>query len=407
MSVPEQVPVSLHTGNGVTTVFAYQFQLTLAADLVVTVGGVVKTLTTDYTISGLGVEAGGDVTFVVAPADEASVVLQRVIEASRATDYQNAGDFKAATVNADFDRTWQAIQGINAELERAVKVEIDSGEDPAVFIDQLLTARDDAETAAVAADASADAAALSATAASDSATAAAASANAADASADAAQASAEAAAATALSTVLTGLSLVSGVAITAADSILSAFGKLQKQITDLITTVGGKVTAGAVTTITSITGMTTPLSVAQGGTGRATGSSYIRVQSSNGYGSASTMNKRYSNVIDNNGSDVIYADSATLGGSYTIVTPGVYHVDACATGPGNHSVGLSLNTVQGATSVVSITAATRIAYNTGNGNGTTASCTRLFQANDVIRSHTDGQAASTAALETFSITGPL
>lgn len=34
--------------------------------------------------------------------------------------------------------------------------------------------------------------------------------------------------------VLTGLSLVTGTAITAADSVLVAMGKLQKQITDLI-----------------------------------------------------------------------------------------------------------------------------------------------------------------------------
>lgn len=43
-----------------------------------------------------------------------------------------------------------------------------------------------------------------------------------------------------LATVLNGLSLATGGAITSADTVLVAFGKLQKQITDLITTVGGK-----------------------------------------------------------------------------------------------------------------------------------------------------------------------
>jgi hypothetical protein len=41
-------------------------------------------------------------------------------------------------------------------------------------------------------------------------------------------------------TVLTGLSLASGAAITATDSALIAWGKLQKQITDLVAAVGGK-----------------------------------------------------------------------------------------------------------------------------------------------------------------------
>jgi hypothetical protein len=43
-----------------------------------------------------------------------------------------------------------------------------------------------------------------------------------------------------MSYFLTGVSFVSGAAITAGDNILSAFGKLQKQITDLVTAVSGK-----------------------------------------------------------------------------------------------------------------------------------------------------------------------
>ena len=41
-------------------------------------------------------------------------------------------------------------------------------------------------------------------------------------------------------TVLTGLSLLTGGVISAADSVLSALGKLQKQITDAVTAIGGK-----------------------------------------------------------------------------------------------------------------------------------------------------------------------
>ena len=42
------------------------------------------------------------------------------------------------------------------------------------------------------------------------------------------------------STLLTGLSLASSAAVAATDTVLEAFGKLQKQITDLTTTVSGK-----------------------------------------------------------------------------------------------------------------------------------------------------------------------
>jgi hypothetical protein len=63
--------------------------------------------------------------------------------------------------------------------------------------------------------------------------------------------------------VLTGLSTLTSTAISAADSVLGAFGKLQAQIT-------ARALKGANSDITSLTGLTTPLSVEQGGTGQAT-----------------------------------------------------------------------------------------------------------------------------------------
>lgn len=60
-----------------------------------------------------------------------------------------------------------------------------------------------------------------------------------------------------LDTVLSGLSLAAGTAITSSDSVLVAFGKLQKQITDLIATVSGKQdTLVSATNIKTINGET-------------------------------------------------------------------------------------------------------------------------------------------------------
>lgn len=112
MSVTVQTPVNSYTANGVTTVFNFSFLLLAAADLDVYVDGVLKTLTADYSVSGLEINAGGTVTFVTAPANGASVVLQRNSDIARATDYQNNGDMLAAVVNKDFDRLWLAMQEI-------------------------------------------------------------------------------------------------------------------------------------------------------------------------------------------------------------------------------------------------------------------------------------------------------
>lgn len=110
MPVPQQDPVTSHTGNGVTTIFAYDFLLINTVDLQVFVNGDLKTLNVDYTISGVGVPAGGTVTFGAAPAAGAAILLQRAVALQRDTDYQYAGDFQAVTVNLDFNRLWMAIQ---------------------------------------------------------------------------------------------------------------------------------------------------------------------------------------------------------------------------------------------------------------------------------------------------------
>jgi len=70
-----------------------------------------------------------------------------------------------------------------------------------------------------------------------------------------------------LGVALSGLSLLTGTAILATDSVLVAFGKLQKQLTDLSTAIANKANKGANSDITSLSGLITPLSVSQGGNG--------------------------------------------------------------------------------------------------------------------------------------------
>ncbi|WEX16290.1 tail fiber protein [Pseudomonas sp. G11] len=71
-----------------------------------------------------------------------------------------------------------------------------------------------------------------------------------------------------LGSVLTGLVTTNPAVIAATDTVLAAFGKLQKQITDL---ASSKANNGANSDITSLGGLTTPLSKAQGGTGSSNG----------------------------------------------------------------------------------------------------------------------------------------
>jgi hypothetical protein len=122
VAVSEQTPVNSSTGNGVTTVFPYTFKILNAADIEVTVDGVVKTLTTHYTLSGVGDDAGGDVTFLVAPANGTAVIRRRDMALVRTTDYQAQGELPADVLNDDQDAPVLMLQQVQEQVDRSIKI---------------------------------------------------------------------------------------------------------------------------------------------------------------------------------------------------------------------------------------------------------------------------------------------
>jgi hypothetical protein len=124
MTVSVQVPLNRSTANGVTTVFAYDFHLLAADDLDVYLDDALAD-PSSYSVSGVGVVTGGSITFLTAPASGVIVTRQRNIDLHRIVDYQNAGDFHADTVDADFDRIWMVLQSLNYLYQRSLHVRID------------------------------------------------------------------------------------------------------------------------------------------------------------------------------------------------------------------------------------------------------------------------------------------
>ncbi|HWU35471.1 MAG TPA: hypothetical protein VN023_09585 [Methylovorus sp.] len=124
MSQPAQTPVNSSIANGVTTVFPYNFTIFDASDLLVMVNGV--EVTSGFTISGVGNEAGGDVTFSTPPASGATVLRARDLPISRDTDYQQNGGFRADVLDQDLDRTIQILQQLNQNTLRSIKMPLDT-----------------------------------------------------------------------------------------------------------------------------------------------------------------------------------------------------------------------------------------------------------------------------------------
>ena len=121
MPVLDQATAISYTGNGVTTVFAYPFKIFEDTDLQVEVDGVTQTLTTHYTVSGVGASGGGNVTFVTAPANAAAVVVSRAMPYVREIDFQDNGDLLAATLDEDNDRAVMLIQQLRQLFNRSLR----------------------------------------------------------------------------------------------------------------------------------------------------------------------------------------------------------------------------------------------------------------------------------------------
>ena len=136
----------------------------------------------------------------------------------------------------------------------------------------------------------------------------------------------------------------------------------------------------------------------------------IFVTGGNGHGSTNTKFRRYTTVATSEGSAITYADSATLGGSFTINQSGLYGMTICdgASTAGNE-FGISKSTA-GTTNLTSISDADRLLFLLN----TTASvgwCNcgstppKYYPAGTVIRAHTNGTVNATGNyLVNFRIT---
>lgn len=134
--------------------------------------------------------------------------------------------------------------------------------------------------------------------------------------------------------------------------------------------------------------------------------STVRLNTANGYGSTNNKIRRFTNVVLNQGSDITYADSATLGASFTINTSGMYAVSYTdnTTGASGASIGVSLNSSQLTTSIAAITVSDVLAIDNSASASYMGCASGVFylSSGDVVRAHTDGGATG-ASQTVFTI----
>lgn len=124
INIADNTPrVSYAVAQGVTqTSFAVSFEFFAEADLNVYVDGTLKTLTTNYTVSG-GDGSTGTVTMTVVGATGGStVVITRAIALERTTDFPPSGAFQINSLNTELDRFTAISADLNDEIGRSLRL---------------------------------------------------------------------------------------------------------------------------------------------------------------------------------------------------------------------------------------------------------------------------------------------
>ena len=126
MTVSTSTSTASYTANGSTTTFAYPFRIFADGDLVVilrntaTAVETVQVLNSNYTVTGAGSNAGGNVVFGVAPPAGNTVFIRRELPLTQEVDYVPNDPFPADTHEAALDKLTMLVQQTGIDTDRAV-----------------------------------------------------------------------------------------------------------------------------------------------------------------------------------------------------------------------------------------------------------------------------------------------
>lgn len=120
IKIQPQTPRVQYVADGVQTLFTFTFPVFETANLQVYVNEVLQVGT--YTATGVGASHGGAVSFNEPPASGARITLRRLLPVQRITDFQEGGDFRAATLNDELDYQAAALQQVQYDMERGLRL---------------------------------------------------------------------------------------------------------------------------------------------------------------------------------------------------------------------------------------------------------------------------------------------
>ena len=126
MTVSSGTNKASYSGNGTLTTFAYTFKVFDQDDLTVILRApdgaeTTQTITTHYTVTGVGDAGGGNVVFATAPLATETVVILREQALTQGLDLVPNDPFPADSIEDTLDKLTFMIQQHQEELDRSVK----------------------------------------------------------------------------------------------------------------------------------------------------------------------------------------------------------------------------------------------------------------------------------------------
>jgi hypothetical protein len=121
MTVADNTSRNQYTATSGQTVFAYTFEIVDKDHIVVLQNGTVLSEGTDYAVSNVGNDNGGNVTLTTGATADDIITLYRDMPYSRTQNYTNSGDFLASEVNADFDELWLAGEQTDRSFSQSIR----------------------------------------------------------------------------------------------------------------------------------------------------------------------------------------------------------------------------------------------------------------------------------------------
>jgi hypothetical protein len=136
MTISTTTARNTYNGSGTTGPFAFTWKIFAAADLRVVKRSssgaeTVLAYPTDYSVAGVGDGSGGSITLTTALAVGETLVIRRLPSLVQPTALRNQGTYFPATLEDQLDRLLMQVQGIQDDVDRAVKVQ--ESRDPSVL----------------------------------------------------------------------------------------------------------------------------------------------------------------------------------------------------------------------------------------------------------------------------------